>query len=321
MSNKRAVGQLWIDRQAPNGLKYYVDGKVHEIETVSNYRVSASIKAGTVVAIDKDSIKPAEFPKDLENVLGVCPKTVSAGDEVSILRNGVITLKADEISNVLAWSDISSNDENNKLLGAPVYWFIGRSYKENGSYKYAEPKFNKGCLTLSTPSGRRWGITSNDTIDPSFNVGYGNLPTVGTVIDYILEESTLKSLTIAVNVSRFEASLDWHWPYSVLNNSAQPTEVITGGKRLSIRHGLFCKPTTLETNYYAFRPRCFCNMVSLDNNDNENIVMAGVDNYYGLPESTPASYDPRTEIDFKGYDNKNVYVMGKVVYTFGKQFS
>ena len=272
-------------------------------------------------------------------MIGICPIDINPGDtkETSILKNGNITLAKN--SAVFEHTDVSITWSN--MIGAPVYWFIGRTYKNGSSYSYIDPGFkniegasdnfdNRGKLTLATPSGMRWD-TGTSCKDNSLNVGYSNLPIVGTVVAVSGD-----NVTINVNISKFESSLEWNWPYySEADNaplasstpSNKASDVCFGNMEIPIRHGLFPSIMTNGTeNYYNFRPRCFCDVTVLEggNNDTEHKALAGVDNYYGLPEGESADNDKRTEILIKSNiplaSKKRINVSGKVVYTFVKQY-
>ena len=325
--DNRVEGQLWIDRKEPHGLKYHTDGVTYQLVPEKVYSVSGGITGipkGSLVAIDdSDTFKLAQFPKDTDRVVGICPIDINPGqtEETSLLKNGNITLSKSSFKHITG--DIPNW---NNMVGAPVYWFIGRSYFDGTTPYYKDPQEYPGELTLATPSGIRWGLGNKFNGDTSLNVGYSNLPTVGTVISVNGD-----NVTINVNISKFESELEWHWPYCINNSSEQtastdiPSETPTGNIKeniLSIRHGLFCKSTNDSSeNFYAFRPRCFCNVLAMNTDDDtEHVVFAGVDNYYGDVETEPASGDKRTDITFKNYDGKKIYVSGKVVYTFDKQY-
>lgn len=342
MANNRVEGQLWIDRNTPHGLKYHTDGVTYQLTPEKIYtlsEVSENIPAGSVVAADgANGFKLAQFPRDIDRVIGICPIDIASGStnvETSILKSGTIELSTS--------SSVFEHQEGDVtwgkgLIGAPIYWFIGRTYKNGSSYSYIDPGFkntegatdnfdNRGKLTLSTPSGMRWGIGTSCN-DNSLNVGYSNLPVVGTVVSV---SST--NVTINVNVSKFESSLEWNWPYyseaddAPLAPSNKASDVCFGNMEIPIRHGLFPSIMTNGTeNYYNFRPRCFCDVTVLEggSNDTEHKALAGVDNYYGLPEGESADNDKRTEILIKSnisqeYE-KRINVSGKVVYTFVKQY-
>lgn len=323
----RTEGQLWIDRDAPYGLKYHTHGNTYQVGTTLVYKASAAVNAGCLVAVDSISgdtvtFRPAQFPQDIDSILGICPKDVLAGKETAILRDGIIELSSSQLSNCLHYRTGDFPNSLN-LRNAPVYWFIGRSYKD-GTYKYDEPKNNKGKITLSTPSGMRWGQGINGG-ENSFNVGYSNLPTIGTVLNYTVSDGVLQSLTISLNISRFDSSLEWHWPYSKKNGSDQDVDLGYGDIELPIRHGLF--PTSINsehTDEYEFRPRCFCDAILIDNGtDVEHTATIGVDNYYGYAESAPPNDDKRTVVYIKSNTTsenpKRLNIHGKVVYTFVKQ--
>ena len=333
MANKRVEGQFWIDRNAPHGLKYHTGNVTYQLTPEKIYEIPGSIggdagvHAGSLIAIKGEgSFKLAQFPRDIDRVIGICPIDIPNGQtkETSLLKSGTIVLPRSafrQIGNEVDW--------DNTLKGAPVYWFIGRSYFNSGTHTYVDPKDFPGMLTLATPSGMRWKLGDTFNADNSLNVGYSNLPTVGTVVEVGTD------ITVNISISKFESELEWHWPYCIKDSSSNlastaipaPTSTIVDGVTiseniLSIRHGLFCKSTNANTEYYAFRPRCYCNILAMNtgNDDTEHVVFAGVDNYYGNVESESPSDDKRTDITFKGYDGKRIYVSGKVVYTFDKQY-
>lgn len=352
---QRAEGQLWIDRKKPHGLRYRVDGETFQVETVKSYMAGSSVDAGCVVVLSSlgtDSqgneiaaFRPAEFPKDLGSVLGVCPRTVVEGDEVTILQNGFITLDSSDLSNILVQR---SGDFDNGInyKGAPVYWFIGRTYKDGNSYGYMAPEAGK--ITLSTPSGMKWG-QGPVASDNELNVGYSNLPMIGTVADLELSNGSISSLKISLNVNSFDSILEWYWPYSInitgessdisaslINTYTDPTtsddqstSLIDESKekRIVIRHGLFPGIIPSEEPYYAFRSRCFCDIIALNKSDDtETQVLAGVDNFYGASEEEGAvdGSNRRTEIIFKNStesEEKRINVFGKVSYGYVKQYN
>lgn len=336
----RVEGQLWIDRKEPHGLKYHTDGATYQLTPEKVYGVivpaGTIIPKGSLVAINGvNSFKLAQFPKDIDRVIGICPIELNNNTdseitiETSILRNGNITLPKDFFRHITGVTgDIS---DWSIMVGAPVYWFIGRSYFNGITPCYIDPQEHPGELTLATPSGVRWGLGKIFNDDNSLNVGYSNLPTVGTVVSVDGD-----NVTINVSISKFESELEWHWPYcmyylneNTLSSTNIPSETTTPTQNgdlkeniLSIRHGLFCRSTSQNSNYYTFRPRSFCNVLAMNTGDDtEHVVFAGVDNYYGNAEAEPADSDKRTDITFKNYDGKRIYVSGKVVYTFDKQYN
>lgn len=317
----RVEGQLWIDRNEPHGLKYRTDGVTYQLVPEKVYNVSGGsdgISKGSLVAIDgTDSFKVAQFPKDIDRVIGICPIDINPGDtkETSILKNGNITLAKN--SAVFEHTDVSITWSN--MIGAPVYWFIGRT-NSGPTYTYIDPSTYKGKLTLATPSGMRWD-TGIECTDPSLNVGYSNLPTVGTVVAVSGD-----NVTINVNISKFESSLEWHWPYYAQYGNSLADLISVNPSPISIRHGLFPNITNQSNeNYYNFRTRCFCDAIIIDSNtdDTEHLGLVKVENYYGVAEGEDADTDKRTDILFKGnssINDKRINISGKVVYGFVKQY-
>ena len=320
----RTEGQLWIDKNPPYGLKYHTHGNTYQLEATAVFKAKNTTKAGTLVAIDSIdgngafTFKAAQFPRDIDSILGICPKNVTSGEETSILRDGVIELT--DLSMFYQEKDTLNGDYHN----APVYWFIGRSFKNGNSYGYVDPSEKIGYITLGTPSGMRWG-NEISCDDPSLNVGYSNLPTIGTVLDYTKNNNKLTTLKISLAISDFESSLEWNWPYySKVGNA--PSDTFQGNRVIAVRHGLFPKFMSAgNENFYNFRPRCFCDATVLQStsDDTEHRAFVGVDNYYGLIEGESADDDKRTEIIIKSNltSDKRINVSGKVVYTFVKQFN
>lgn len=348
--NKRTDGQLWIDRKIPHGLKYHVDGETYQVQTTKIYKASSdipTIHAGTVVTLESTSenaagedvlrIKPACFPKDTDAVLGVCSKTTNAGEELAILTSGLITLNESDIDSIFYQGDalsIEAYKADGYYKGAPVYWFIGRSYFDNGTPKYDDPYNKQGRITLCTPSGIKWklgplGSTVLTSDEQSLNVYYANLPVIGTLVDYTLnsEKTKFTEIKISLSVSGFESDIVWTWPfrgYYVLSPKNPPSGDPAIKTEIEIRHGLFPNIVNSSSDgveafhYRSFKPRCFCDILALDSEDDtEQRVFAGVDNYYGVTEQEPSSSDKKTVIEFKNVQHtKRLSVTGKVVYQF-----
>ena len=336
MAKIRTDGQLWIDRNSPYGLKYYVQGETYQLVPEKIYTISPiskKIVKGSLVTADGTL---AQFPRDIDKVVGICPINIPVGTsaETALIKDGEITLP------------VSGNDSpfvgtitvDPKLIGAPVYWFIGKTLDSNNSYSYIDPSNSDyiGKLTLETPTGMRWG-TGIECDDNSLNVGYSNLPTVGTVVA-VNSGVSPATITININVPKFESTLEWYWPYySKLNvgNGYASSDTIVGNSDgsaqfIEIRHGLFPNITGQSNNdYYNFRTRCFCDAVVIGDNsdpaytDTEHKAFVGVENYYGLSEGEPASTDKKTVIEYKSKDTtpKRLNISGKVVYGFVKQYS
>ena len=351
----REEGQLWIDRNAPYGLKYHTHGNTYQLAPEKIYSISGTheeIKAGSVVAAStitnsNDDIigtfKLAQFPVDIDRVIGICPIDIPANSsaETAIIKSGILELElpAEPTDSTVFEHTGLYISWDNDLIGAPVYWFIGRIIGDDDNPVYIEPSENKGKLTLATPSGMKWKIRESCSFDSSsLNVGYSNLPIIGTVVG--VENGKVR---INVNVSKFESELEWHWPYCSKiskrvgdDNVDFPADNISGSDKIIIRHGLFPKnsslntdtnpPTLPDSSFYNFRPRCFCEAVILGgtSDDTEHKAFVGVDNYYGKTEGEQANNDPRTEIIYKSNIDANapvrINISGKVIYTFLKQY-
>jgi len=308
-------GQLWIDKDSPYRLKYTANGSIFTVDVSSDYFIDdieisteKPLCAGTIVAFKDGGIRKAIFPDDIDNVIGVVGNTItSVSEPVSILKNGTITLSESDFNTMChgGKSDFNQVEWSTDFMkGAPLYWFIGKEVFENSIYSYSYQEADAGKITLSTPTGRKWKYTSTE-IDNSLNVSYDNLPTIG-FIDKINADN---SIDIYLNVNKFDTSLEWSWPFT-----GKPVFISTEDK-IVIRHGLF--PNSFKdfstgsgdsSQSYLFRQRDFVNILALnkENDDNEYIVSANVQNYYGQTDNEEPDSDPRTEI-FIGQNNLNKY--------------
>ena len=250
----RVEGLIWIDKKTPYSLKYHTNRRDYTVQVANSYLSNASaankLYSGTVVRFDgENNVAPAEFPDNIDNILGVIVNTVSASDEaVAVTQTGYIVLDTEALDNVFYTGDIETSYNGftaTSGIGAPVYWFIGRTTNSSGNYAYADSHANPGKLTLATPTGMRWGVTSIS--DNSMNIGYDNLPQVGTVASYKIATvegvERITEMSIHLNMSCFDSVLDWSWPY--LESSTEESKgYIAGtadraGRNFPIRHGLF----------------------------------------------------------------------------------
>lgn len=310
-------GQLWIDKNSPYRLKYTANDNIYTVDVSTDHYIKSDdiqisednkLYAGTVVAFNNGGIRRAIYPDDIDNVIGVVGNTITSIDQpVSILKTGIISLTKDDIPNILIgsedFSDIISSDAS-KMKGAPVYWYIGEEYKkeEDNKIKYGYSYDGIGKISLLTPTGRRWRYINNsiDSIDPSLNVSYDNLPIIGFIDSINFEENTsksidtIKSIDIYLNVTKFDTTLEWSWPFIKNNGSFLDENGI-----LTIRHGLFPNSFKDSDESYNFRQRNFCTIIALDsgtNSDNEYEVSANVQDYYGQIDEENRNSDQRTEI-------------------------
>ena len=229
----RTEGLIWIDRNSPYRLKYHTRGEDYTVEVATNYDVTSDnnakkISAGQVLTLKSEGGKViathAKFPKDLEAIAGVALQSQLNG-KVTIGNSGYIVLNADQIG-----KSFVSGDEDEIIaagatayIGAPVYWFIGRFKKgENGGsdgFDYSSSSENIGCITVGTPSGYKVGRdkvgtgNSREYISREFNVEYDNLPQIGSIVKYEIEGKSIKSMTIQLNFSDFDSTIEWSWPY------------------------------------------------------------------------------------------------------------
>ena len=338
----RVEGQIWIDKNSPNRLKYHINKQDYVVEVSSSYTLSSSgittdaevgstlLPAGMLVKLDnKVGIKAASFPDDLENVLGVVTQDVkklsaTSATEIVVGRSGYLTI--DEPWNVFVefeGTDVNSftkklpiNTSVEANYGLPIYWYIGKSEKvvvENKEiYAYVSSKGSEGKLTFNTPVGFKW----DKSMDSSLNVAYDNLPQIGTLVK--IEEG---KMYIHLNFSKFDSTIEWTWP-GVHDSSNNPgdcgkigptlTEDKTGltPQEIKIRHGLFADSSS---NYH--KVRSFCDIVALDEhepkNENEYLVQAPVKNI-------TTEEDRYTEITISSPETLYYRISGRINYKFDK---
>lgn len=229
----RTEGLIWIDRNSPYRLKYHTRGEDYTVEVATNYDVTSDstakeISAGQVLTLKSEGGKViathAKFPKDLDAIAGVALQSQLNG-KVTIGNSGYIVLNADQIGK----SFVSGDKEEiiaagaTAYIGAPVYWFIGRFKKgkngESDGFDYSSSLANIGCITVGTPSGYKVGRSkvgtgdSREYISREFNVEYDNLPQIGSIVKYEIKDGSITSMTIQLNFSDFDSTIEWSWPY------------------------------------------------------------------------------------------------------------
>lgn len=345
MAKNRVEGQIWIDRNSPYKLKYYVHGEEFEVSVSQNYHTGGKqFTAGNVVRIGDDgNLEKAIFPQDIDRVIGVVAVTNagSSDDPISVLESDNLLLFQDDITAVfredLGITASNVTEKRNEYIGAPVYWFIGatESYEEGGEtkYRYIDSSEYQGLLTLNTPSGYQWKQTQIS--DDSLNVGYSNLPTIGHVSRLWLDKEDNKiRMIINLHMTGFSNEQTWVWPHFYKNGDrivglVQKGIIASEGPReresITIRHGLFPNnsDTLGTTSNVHRRPRCFCDVIAMpvnEHDDTEYVTCATVDNFLGQTEEEAASNDRRTEVYVRTYEDLRYSITGRVQYNFNKEF-
>ena len=264
----RTEGLIWIDRNSPYRLKYHTRGEDYTVEVATNYDVTSDntakkISAGQVLTLKSENGKViathAKFPKDLDAIAGVALQSQLNG-KVTIGNSGYIVLNADQIGK----SFVSGDKEEiiaagaTAYIGAPVYWFIGRFKKgENGGsdgFDYSSSSENIGCITVGTPSGYKIGRSkvgtgnSREYISREFNVEYDNLPQIGSIVKYEIKDNSITSMTIQLNFSDFDSTIEWSWPYicegstgcgKVSQINSDKNTNFSNRRQIDIKHCLF----------------------------------------------------------------------------------
>lgn len=291
----RVEGQMWIDKVSPNKLKYYVNKMEYEVEVTPSFPLDSSDttknpKKGQMVCVKGGKLYPAQFPCDMTNTVGVMGTTFKVKDVnyANVVRSGILSLNEAELTETFDTLDLPSTVDSSNLVGAPVYWFIGRW--EN-TLSYIDPSTKVGKLSLYTPSGFQWGITS--VSDNSFNVGYDYLPTIGTVKNVTIVANKLKSMVIDLNFTGIEESFGWTWPHFHFGDKDKLIPDSNNKVEITVRHGLFPKVKT--TSGYIARPSCVCQTIITDDNNieyNANVSIQNDTNNFDtkLEMLTPDTY-------------------------------
>ena len=295
----RVEGQMWIDKVSPNKLKYYVNKMEYEVEVTPSFPLDSSDttknpKKGQMVCVKGGKLYPSQFPDNITNTVGVMGTTfevkegLTTDNYANVVRSGILSLNEAELTEAFDTLDLPSTVNSSNLVGAPVYWFIGRW--EN-TLSYIDPSTKVGKLSLYTPSGFQWGITS--VSDNSFNVGYDYLPTVGTVKSVTIEANKLKSMVIDLNFTGIEESFGWTWPHFHFGDKDKLKPDSNNKVEITVRHGLFPKVKT--TSGYIARPSCVCQTIITDDNNieyNANVSIQNDTNNFDtkLEMLTPDTY-------------------------------
>ena len=295
----RVEGQMWIDKVSPNKLKYYVNKMEYEVEVTPSFPLDSSDttknpKKGQMVCVKGGKLYPSQFPDNITNTVGEMGTTFEVKEGLTtvnyanVVRSGILSLNEAELAEAFDTLDLPSTVNSSNLVGAPVYWFIGRW--EN-TLSYIDPSTKVGKLSLYTPSGFQWGITS--VSDNSFNVGYDYLPTVGTVKNVTIVANKLKSMVVDVNFTGIEESFGWTWPHFHFGNKDKLPPDSNNKVEITVRHGLFPKVKT--TSGYIARPSCVCQTIITDDNNieyNANVSIQNDTNNFDtkLEMLTPDTY-------------------------------
>ena len=278
-------GQIWIDKNAPHSMMYHVDGVDYEVQNQARYKIANGneLTVGNIVVLDPATgssditdnmgstlttvkkLRKAFFPHDAAKILGVItyigPK-IGDYHDVAIASDGFIEVAASafpqdcesitEGSSTISVIKPQTVDgvtyDYTKILGAPVYWFIGRNTGDN-NYTFSDPgNTTKGALTLYLPSGKCPALSKEATPGDQYDISYQDLPLIGEVVAYALDTSNTgyKSFRIHLNIQNMYGPISWYWP----KQGTCDGDALNEGKQ--IHHGLALKEGfTLETEVIA----------------------------------------------------------------------
>lgn len=276
MANTKLNGQIWISRTEPYNLKYRYNDKNYIVSVVENfdYNSSSGITTGSVIAIDStNGIRKAVFPDDLDKVVGLA---YVKENQIFLVNKGEITVDTS------AFQEYEILGENIILTkGDPVFWYIGKTGSSYGISDY-------GKLTVYQPNGQK---PTDPIIDNALNIGYDNLPQIGTV------KSVVDSNNIVITIIPpvFDSSLEWHWPKERFSEISNNT--------VEMKHGLLIDSS-----------KCFstCEILSKpSNSDTEYRSFADITQNY---DNTQNSHSKSTTIKVHSLTNHSYKVSGTVYY-------
>ncbi len=276
----RKSGEVWISKTKPHTLKYYAGSTEYWATSATTHQTGEDIKKGQVLITSKNGagatgkVFKAEYPIDLNDVIGIALNDAAINTDVRVLNYGYLEFNRAELENLfITQSDITVGNIDSSGYynagadfatmtdsgagngwststwtgkGAPVYWYQGRLIKTSSStYEMKQPSIGKGQLTFATPVGYKypnadllaWG-------DTSFDVSYEHLPIIGNVFNYAYDGSNnITSLILHINFSKFHKDLSFMYPASGLYHyDAASFEQQT----TTVRHGLFTNSSLLN---------------------------------------------------------------------------
>ena len=259
-------GQVWIDKNPPHSMMYHVEGVDYEIQNQARYRVANgnALTVGSIVALDIGSdpaditggmgtplttvqrLRKAEFPTDSSNILGVVTYIGEERDsyyDVAVSSDGFLEVSVDafpqdcetlqedgkNISIIRPKTTEGVTYDFREILGAPVYWFIGRNAEGNSGYI----KNVAGAMTLYLPSGECTPL-GKPSSDIKYDVAYQDLPLIGEIVAYSLDDQNrgYTNFRIHLNIQNTYSPISWYWPKS---NTCSRESLDMG---ITIHHGL-----------------------------------------------------------------------------------
>ena len=319
----RTDGMIWIDRNPPYRLKYHIHDDDYIVETTVAYDIDLapgeSLATGTVVKLEENNkIKPALFPMDLDNILGIVLQgasntgTSAVTASISVGKSGSLIILRSEIPDVFVARDhiteggktylgsVAAVGAEAGLIGAPVYWNCGYVQTNSSTYIYKKPEAGK--LTVQTPSGQKYRVKS--WTDPQTNIGYNNLPQIGNLI-----EITNDWIKINLNFSDFDSTLEWYWPAI---GSTSGTLTGSASNTMKFYHGLLAPTRITSPESIQVSVRCPCHIatetgIMLSGAFSHSIGADGIDSSCSsLTYSIPA-------------DLEKVGISGEIIYGFNKR--
>lgn len=296
-------GQIWIDKNPPHAMMYHMEGVDYELQNQARYRIANgnALSVGNIVALDVTSdnanisgsmgttlstvqrLKKAEFPEDSSNILGVITYIGPARGsyyDVAVASDGIIEVSANAFPNdcetvqdggvsikvIKPNITAGATYDFKKILGAPVYWFIGR----NGTGESEYNSSGSGAMTLYLPSGECSSL-SKAAPDDRCDVAYQDLPVIGEIVAYSVD-SALRGYTnfrIHLNIQNTYGPTSWYWPKKSVCLSASLNNGVTIFHGLPTESGHFSMETQVlaeDTNGQLIPMGLSCKVVPVKDN-------------------------------------------------------
>lgn len=288
-------GQIWIDKNSPHSMMYHVNGVDYEVQNQARYKIANGneLSVGNIVVLDPargssdivdgmgsslttvQRLRKAVFPHDATKILGVITYIGPiVGDyyDVTIASDGFIEVPAsafpqdcesitegsNTISVIKPQTAGGATYNYTKILGAPVYWFIGRNTGDN-NYTFPDAgDTTKGALTLYLPSGKCPALGKEATPGDQYDISYQDLPLIGEVVAYALDSGNTgyKSFRIHLNIQNMYGPISWYWPKQKTHDGQETCDGAALNEGKTIHHGLALKEGfTLETEVIAKNAR------------------------------------------------------------------
>ena len=263
---KRIEGQIWIDKNSPNRLKYYVNGHEYTVEVSGNYpslnpstTEDKVLYCGTVVKLSNlGYLMEAKFPEDISDVLGIVAKTTevkvgtTTGDvQIPITKNGWIVLSSNrevpETGTQTGVNELTAifTDYPSDTLDITNYWNEG--YWNEGSWADKIAPTGSGnpkrdnligapvywCLDEDKQGKLTLSTPSGfywKKENNNANISYYNLPQIGNIskINYEAGDGTFRKIeSVEIHVNFSKFDSSLEWSWPAVKKAEDHEQPIS----------------------------------------------------------------------------------------------